>query len=140
MPRGGGHGRRRGRGRSRRTARLMQPVLLLLLHQGLSHGYALLERLDEYGLGQVDPSAVYRILRDMEEQGWVVSSWDEHETQGPPRRVYSLTAEGNNALAQWIADLEETRASIDRVLESYGRHMREGQGEHHASRSVKRDS
>jgi poly-beta-hydroxybutyrate-responsive repressor len=109
----------------------MQPVLLLLLHQGLSHGYALLERLDEFGLGQVDPSAVYRVLRDMEEQGWVTSSWDEHKTQGPPRRVYSLTTQGDDALALWIADLEETRASIDRVLESYGQHMREGQGEHH---------
>ena len=133
MPRGGGHGRRRRQGRSRRTARLMQPALLLLLHQGLSHGYALLERLDEYGLGQVDPSAVYRVLRDMEEQGWVVSSWDEHETQGPPRRVYSLTAQGDEALALWITDLEETRANIDRVLESYDQHMRDGQGEHHGN-------
>lgn len=132
MPRGGGHGRRR-RGRSRRTARLMQPVLLLLLHQGLSHGYALLERLDEFGLGQVDPSAVYRVLRDMEAQDWVVSSWDEQETQGPPRRVYTLTALGDEALALWITDLEETRASIDHVLESYGQHMREGQGAHHGS-------
>ncbi len=131
MPRGDGHGRRRRRGRSRRTARLMQPALLLLLHQGLSHGYALLERLDEFGLGQVDPSAVYRVLRDMEAQGWVVSSWDEHETQGPPRRVYSLTAQGDEALALWTADLEETRTSIDRVLERYSQHMQEGQGEHH---------
>ncbi len=109
----------------------MQPTLLLLLHQGLSHGYALLERLDEFGLGQVDPSAVYRVLRDMEAQGWVVSSWDEHETQGPPRRVYSLTAQGDEALALWTADLEETRTSIDRVLERYSQHMQEGQGEHH---------
>ena len=109
----------------------MEPVLLLLLHQGLSHGYALLEQLGEYGLGQVDPSAVYRALRDMEEQGLVASNWDEEKTQGPPRRVYRLTALGNEALALWIADLEETRKRIEHVLESYRQHMQEAQGEHH---------
>jgi PadR family transcriptional regulator PadR len=131
MPYGGGRGgRRRGRG-ARRAARLMEPALLLLLHQGLSHGYALLDRLGEYGLGQVDPSAVYRALRDMEEQGLVASNWDEQETQGPPRRVYRLTSTGDEALALWIADLEETRKRIDHVLESYRQHMREGKGDHH---------
>jgi PadR family transcriptional regulator PadR len=99
--------------------------LLLLLHQGLSHGYALLEQLEAYGLGHVDPSAVYRALRDMETAGWVTSTWDEKETQGPPRRVYQITEQGDEALAQWIEALKETRQNIDRVLESYGEHMRE---------------
>ena len=99
--------------------------MLLLLHQGLSHGYALLDRLQEYGLGHVDPSAIYRALRDMEEREWVTSVWDEKKTQGPPRRVYQLTEQGDKALAQWITDLEATRAHIDHVLESYGTHMQE---------------
>ena len=109
----------------------MEPVLLLLLHQGLSHGYALLDRLGEYGLDQVDPSAVYRTLRDMEAQGLVASNWDEQETQGPPRRVYGLTAHGDEALALWVTDLQDARRNIDHVLESYGRHMREAEGDHH---------
>ena len=124
MPRGGGYGRRRGR-RNRRGARLTEPVLLLLLHQGLSHGYALLDQLQEYGLGQVDPSAVYRALREMEDREWVTSTWDEEKTQGPPRRVYQITEQGDEALAHWIKDLEQTRAHIDHVLENYGTHMAE---------------
>jgi PadR family transcriptional regulator PadR len=98
---------------------------LLLLHQGLSHGYALLSRLQEFGLGHVDPSAVYRALRDMEDREWVTSTWDDKETQGPPRRVYQLTERGDEALANWVKDLEQTRAHIDHVLESYGEHMQE---------------
>ena len=125
MPRGGGYGRRRrGRG-PRRGARLIEPVLLLLLHEGLSHGYALLSQLQEYGLGHVDPSAVYRALRDMEEREWVTSIWDEQKTQGPPRRVYQLTAQGDEALSHWITDLQATRTNIDHVIESYGKHMQE---------------
>lgn len=110
----------------------MEPVLLLLLHQGVSHGYALLDQLGEFGLGQVDPSAVYRALREMETQGWVTSTWDEEESKGPPRRVYGLAAKGDQALARWITDLEQARAHIDHVLESYERHMQEGEGELHS--------
>ena len=125
MPGGGGYGRRRRGRRTRRGARLIEPVLLLLLHEGLAHGYALLDKLPEYGLGHVDPSAVYRALRDMEEREWVTSVWDEHKTQGPPRRVYQLTDQGDEALARWIQDLEQTRTHIDHVIESYQTHMQE---------------
>ena len=104
---------------------MLEPVLLLLLHEGLSHGYALLDRLQEFGLGHVDPSAVYRALRDMEEREWVTSTWDEKKTQGPPRRVYQLTEQGDEALAHWITDLEQTRDHIDHVLKTYGTHMQE---------------
>jgi len=95
--RGRGHGRR-WRGASRRAVRLVEPTLLHLLHYGPAHGYTLIEQLGEYGLADVDPSAVYRALRDMEERGWVVSSWEEEQSQGPPRRVYRLAALGNEVL------------------------------------------
>ena len=131
MPRGGGYGRRRRGRRTRRGARLIEPVLLLLLHQGLSHGYALLSQLQEYGLGHVDPSAVYRALRDMEERGWVASSWDDEETKGPPRRVYSLTGLGDEVLTWWTEDLRETRRVIDTILETHTQHMEDGEGAHH---------
>jgi poly-beta-hydroxybutyrate-responsive repressor len=109
----------------------VEPTLLLFLHHGPAHGYPLIEQLAEYGLGDVDPSAVYRALRDMEERGWVFSSWEEEETQGPPRRVYRLTGLGDEVLAAWAEDLKETRRMIDRLLQAYDRHMQEGVGEHH---------
>jgi PadR family transcriptional regulator PadR len=126
----GGH-RWRGRGCSRRMVRFMEPVLLLLLHHGPAHGYTLLEQLAPFGVAACDPSVVYRALREMEDQSLVVSAWDELQTQGPPRRVYRLTAAGDEVLAFYIRDLEETRAQIDGLLQSYRRHMAEGAGEHH---------
>jgi PadR family transcriptional regulator PadR len=128
--RGRGHGRR-WRGASRRAVRFVEPTLLLLLHYGPAHGYTLIEQLSTYGLADIDPSAVYRALRDMEERGWVVSSWDEEQTQGPPRRVYRLTQSGDEVLGWWTEDLQETRDMIDHLLGAYSRHMEEGEGEHH---------
>jgi DNA-binding PadR family transcriptional regulator len=82
-------------------------------------------------LGDVNPSVVYRALRDMEERGWVGSSWDEEQTKGPPRRVYHLTALGDEVLSWWTDDLRETQRMIDRILRAHTQHMEEGEGAHH---------
>jgi PadR family transcriptional regulator PadR len=126
-----GRGRGRGRGRYRRVARMLEPALLLLLHHGPAHGYTLMERLGEFGLEGLNPSVVYRVLRDMESQGWVSSTWDEEMTQGPPRRVYNLTALGNEVLGWSVQDLQAARAMIDHLLGVYSQHMEEGEGEYH---------
>jgi PadR family transcriptional regulator, regulatory protein PadR len=128
----GGTGRRwRQRGCSRRAVRFLDPTLLLLLHHGPAHGYTLIDRLEEFGLENTNPSVVYRALRNMEEKGWVTSTWDEEQTQGPPRRVYHLSELGDEVLQWWIFDLEETRQMIDNFLSTYQQHMEECEGEYH---------
>lgn len=119
------------RGHSRRAVRFLEPTLLVILHHGPAHGYTLIDQLGEFGLADVDPSAVYRSLRDMEEKGWVTSYWDAEQTQGPPRRVYHLSEQGDELLRWWMLDLRDTRLMIDHLLGTYGRHMEEGEGEHH---------
>jgi len=127
---GRGRGPRwRRQGWSRRAVRFMGPTLLLLLHHGPAHGYTLTARLAELGLGELNPSVVYRSLREMEARGWVTSSWDEEQTQGPPRRVYCLTPLGDEVLKSWAQDLQGTRSMIDNLLNVYERHMTE-KGEH----------
>ena len=126
--RGRGRG---GRGRGRQAVRILEPALLLLLHHGPAHGYTLLEQLGEFGLAHVDPSAIYRMLRDMEAKEWVASVWNEKQSQGPPRRVYRITALGDEVLVLWTQDLEESRKRVDYLLRVYHRHMEEGEGEHH---------
>jgi DNA-binding PadR family transcriptional regulator len=127
--RGRGHGRgraRRQRGRSGSSIRLLEPVLLLLLHSSPSHGYSLLDRLDEYGLGNLNPSMVYRALREMESRGWVHSIWEGEKTQGPPRRIYELTEHGIKMLTLWVIDLGEARDRINLLLNAYRRKIGKG--------------
>jgi len=127
---GGGH-RWRRRGCSRRAVRFLEPTLLLLLHHGPAHGYTLLEQLGEFGLGELNPSVVYRALRDMERKGWVTSAWDDEESQGPPRRVYHLAKLGETVLEWWTQDLQGTRQMIDHLLVSYGEHVRGDHRDNH---------
>lgn len=131
MPGRGRRHRWRWRGYSRRAVRFLEPTLLLILHHGPAHGYTMIEQLAEFGLGDIDPSALYRALRDMEERGWVTSFWEEEQTQGPPRRVYRLTQVGDEVLGWWTRDVHETSQIIDRLLDTYTRHMEEGEGDYH---------
>lgn len=123
-----GH-RRRHRGRSkeacpRRIEGFLEPCLLLLLHCNEVHGYELIEGLSPFGFEQnpVDLSSVYRMLRSLEEQGYVTSRWDT-EGGGPARRLYQLTEEGDRYLAWWVDDLQETNRVLKHFLETYGTHM-----------------
>ena len=121
-PHGQGGGRRRGRGRrwmgehSLMDVRLVEPALLAFLKEQPSHGYGLLEKLDQLGLGSIQPSVIYRILRDYEEIGLVESGWDTSETQGPPRRVYGITKDGIAALGRAKGSLKETVDRINTLL------------------------
>ncbi len=124
---------RRGWGHGRRAAGMLNSALLLLLHKEPSHGYTLREQIAHFGLETIDPSAIYRALRDMEEEGLVVSTWDEEQSQGPPRRIYRLTTAGDAVLAEWIAALDETRAMIESLIAAYDSHMTHGTGAHHGA-------
>lgn len=114
-----GRGRRRAR-RRRRVLQFLQPCLLLLLQRGEAHGYALLADLEAFGFspGRLDPTMVYRALRELEEMGMVESRWDEG-VSGPKRRVYTLLPDGEAHLERWVEDLRRTREEIDRLLEMY---------------------
>jgi PadR family transcriptional regulator PadR len=128
--RGDGRGRGWGRGPGHGLRRFVEPVLLMKLHHGAAHGYSLLDGLGEFGLRDLDPSVVYRALRDMEEDGWVTSSWDARVTQGPPRRNYRITERGNEILKQWVQELEGARSRIERFLDAYHGHMKTCRGDH----------
>ncbi len=131
--RGGGQGQGKGRGWGHRRGgggrglrRFLQPVLLLRLHQGEAHGYSLLDSLDEFGLNGLDPSVIYRLLREMEDEGWVSSTWDEEQTQGPPRRIYRLNKEGREVLDIWAVELGQSKSRIERFLKVYRQSTTQG--------------
>ncbi len=96
---------------------LLEPALLILLKERPRHGYTLLSDLENLGMGTLHPSVVYRLLRDMEELEWVWSDWDSDQTQGPPRRIYSLSAAGEELLQNWKQELETNQTLIGLLLE-----------------------
>lgn len=94
----------------------LRPCLLLLLAEGASHGYELLDEVAALGLDRVDPGGLYRCLRAMDEEGLVRSEW-EPSTSGPARRTYSLTKDGRD----WLDAVAGSLAEVARALGMYRR-------------------
>ena len=95
---------------------LLEPTLLALLKEKPGHGYSLLSELNEIEMTTIHQSVVYRTLREMETLGWIESDWNTDQTQGPPRRTYHLTSQGEEALRYWTQELEKTDAIINKLF------------------------
>ena len=101
-----------------RVPNFAQPRLLLELAKKTSHGYELIERLSQEGNATPDPGNFYRMLRSLEEDGLVCSTWDT-QNSGPARRVYELTDQGMEFLHAWAATIHQTHQSLSRFLSDY---------------------
>ncbi len=95
-----------------------EPCVLLLLSESRvpTHGYRLLARLTTWGVGSpADRGNLYRLLRRLEHDGLVSSTWQPGHG-GPGRRAYSLTAAGRDRLRQWEQIVERDQQAINAFL------------------------
>lgn len=120
--------RRRRRGRigpgpqelAGNLSRLIEPVLLYLLATDRAHyGYQFIEYADDFAIAgaNIDAGAVYRRLRNLEDQGLVISNWEPSES-GPAKRVYELTPAGLQQLQNWAILLRDRGESMLQFAEA----------------------
>ena len=110
----------RGRGRGRRQMFFLQSCILVLLHREPGYGYSLMNNLQEFGFqpDYMDISIIYRALHNLEAEGLVSDSWD-NSSLGPQRRVYTITPQGEDILAEWIQNLRQRRKEIEALEAAY---------------------
>jgi DNA-binding PadR family transcriptional regulator len=91
-----------------------------------SYGYELIQEIPRFGFveGQVPPGMIYRHLRELEDNGLVVSQW-ETEGTGPAKRVYQLTAEGLEVLVFWIGYMKNQAERLYKFIEIYQKAIEE---------------
>jgi len=77
------------------------PLVLGILADGESYGYAILQRIGELSDGQLDFSdgMLYPLLHRLERLGQIEASWSRSPA-GRPRKVYRLTTDGEAAMAE----------------------------------------
>ena len=85
-----------------------EPLILSLLSQGESYGYALIQEVRRLSGDRIEwtDGMLYPVLHRMEREGWIASRWGEAEN-GRKRKYYSLKNDGKKALKnqreQWLA-------------------------------------
>jgi DNA-binding PadR family transcriptional regulator len=94
------------------------PAILLLLSEEPRHGYGLAKGVHALQIGRVDRPSVYRALAQLEADG-LVGSVAQAPGVAQGRRVYSLTAQGEQVLRRWMGVIKQERDGLDRVLRRY---------------------
>jgi PadR family transcriptional regulator, regulatory protein PadR len=83
------------------------PMVLAILAEGDSYGYAILQRVRELSGGELEwtDGMLYPVLHRLEKAGLVESRWEKAET-GRKRKYYRVTEAGREQLAeerrQWL--------------------------------------
>lgn len=101
------------------------PLVLAILAEGDSYGYAILKRVRELSGGQLEwtDGMLYPVLHRLERSGLVESQWEKTES-GRRRKYYRVTRTGRKQLAeerrQWRAVDETLRKVWSALAESAG--------------------
>lgn len=97
------------------------PLILSLLEDGESYGYAIIKRVGELSGDAITwtDGMLYPVLHRLEGQGWVRARWGTSES-GRKRKYYALTRAGRQALAdhkeQWEV-VQQTLANLWRGVQ-----------------------
>lgn len=84
-----------------------KPIMLSILAEGESYGYALIQRIHDLSGGALELSdgTLYPVLHRLEDDGLIASTWRTSE-EGRRRKYYDLTSRGREALVteqrQWL--------------------------------------
>jgi PadR family transcriptional regulator, regulatory protein PadR len=84
------------------------PLVLAILADGESYGYAILKRVRELSGGELEwtDGMLYPLLHRLGRLGYVTTEW-RTSAEGRRRKYYAITDEGRTALAdqqrQWLA-------------------------------------
>jgi DNA-binding PadR family transcriptional regulator len=92
------------------------PLILSLLEEGESYGYAIIQRVEELSQGEINwtDGMLYPVLHRLEAQGRIQSCW-RTSSAGRKRKYYALTRKGRQTLAdqkqQWLL-VQQTLADL----------------------------
>jgi len=84
------------------------PLVLAMLAEGESYGYAILKRVRALSAGELEwtDGMLYPLLHRLQRLGYVTTEW-RTPPEGRRRKYYAITDEGRAALAdqqqQWVA-------------------------------------
>jgi len=107
------------------TAAASTPLVLAILAEGDSYGYAILQRVREVSGGRMEwtDGMLYPVLHRLERLGFIEARWEQAET-GRKRKYYRITDTGRAQLAeerrQWQA-VDDALRGVWRT----GRHLQD---------------
>jgi len=95
------------------------PIVLAILSEGDSYGYAIIKRVQELSGGHMEwtDGMLYPVLHRLERLGLVKARWEESET-GRRRKYYRIMSRGRDQLAEERRQWQTVDATLRGIWKS----------------------
>lgn len=93
---------------------ILEYCVLLLISKKPSYGYELVTVLNRWEPLAITEGTLYPILRRLVKEKYLESYWKESES-GPPRKYYSLTADGRMLLETMSYEWRNIVEAVDQI-------------------------
>ena len=92
------------------------PIVLAILAEGDSYGYAIIQRVRELSRGRIEwtDGMLYPVLHRLERLGHVKAQWKVAES-GRRRKYYRITSQGRGQLVQEREQWQAVDATLHRI-------------------------
>ncbi len=96
------------------------PLVLAILDEGESYGYAILKRIDALSGGEMEwtDGMLYPLLHRLDRLGYVEARWESPHGERR-RRYYCITSAGRNALAEQRRQWEVVSAALGKAWQEF---------------------
>ncbi|SCJ62746.1 transcriptional regulator%2C Acidobacterial%2C PadR-family [uncultured Clostridium sp.] len=95
---------------------LLEGCILKIVSTEETYGYAVCEKLIQYGFEDISESSVYPILIRLEKKNLLYSKMKKSPL-GPMRKYYYLTHDGVEELEEFISTWNLVKRNVENVLE-----------------------
>lgn len=95
---------------------VLQYCVLALLTQRERYGFELVRNLGEIDGLVTSEGTIYPLLSRLKKEGQVKTTWRESD-EGPPRKYYAITSEGEARLDAFRNEWQRFRSGVDTLLD-----------------------
>ena len=93
----------------------LEYCILLMLGKKSCYGYEILQEIGHYPCIAAKESTIYPLLRRLQKDGYLSSSWQDSAEGLPPRKYYALTPLGQRYTAAISQEWDDLLAAISQL-------------------------
>jgi PadR family transcriptional regulator PadR len=91
--------------------------ILLMIKQKPTYGYEIISTLEKYPILAARENTIYPLLRRLQKEEFIISSWQEGVEGLPPRKYYSITNKGLEYIAMMSQEWNNLLETVALLLQ-----------------------
>ncbi len=93
----------------------LEGCILQIIEKKEIYGYEISQKLNAYGFYDISEGTIYPMLLRLEKNGFIKAEY-KVSNQGPNRKYFSLTQNGENELRQFKISWSELKYAVDNII------------------------